>query len=122
MRVSEISVRTAWGRLPLYYNRRAMRKITSIALGLIVALAALYAGASWVIMGQALSADAAAIERRPDDPAPVDRDAVPGPQRQPGLLEGEQLALVDHALLALAQLAPQRRQLELVLYSSQLVS
>ena len=40
----------------------------------------------------------------------------------PLLLECEQLALVDHALLALAQLAPQRRQLELVLYSSQLVS
>ena len=40
----------------------------------------------------------------------------------PLLLECEQLALVDHALLALAQLAPQRRQLELVLYSGQLVS
>ena len=40
----------------------------------------------------------------------------------PLLLEREQLALVHHALLALAQLAPQRRQLELVLYSSQLVS
>ena len=40
----------------------------------------------------------------------------------PLLLEREQLALVHHALLALAQLAPQRRQLELVLYSGQLVS
>ena len=44
-----------------------MRKVTYVVAGMLMALAVLYAGASWVIMGQALSADAVAIERHPDE-------------------------------------------------------
>lgn len=42
------------------------RRIYVVA-GILAVLVVVYAGASWAIMGQALSADAAAIERRPDE-------------------------------------------------------